>query len=895
MRRSFLGFLRTTIGRTTTALVTALALTGTTTAHAADAPTVAPLPDRIIDVVQVTWTGARAPKATAQSVADVITSDTIARWKKISNGRIVFTFGRILDTVQTRVQMPCDAAGSIDYMNAVQTAAYQRAGITKWDSRYVIIVAPNPTPDCVWDGRGVVNPPAATSGQLILNNTDDRTVIAHELGHNLGFGHSNYEKCADGRADGPWEDCTAVEYGSATDLMSNNDRSSSLNAYHQWRVGWIADSDVAIGNKSMSVTLNPVDTNTGTRAIFIRDNTATYWVEYRTADPENGIDAGLVIYRSDPPPGSSVDSPIASDKSDPTNSNVTTDVWMISLGNYRYVAAPATGSPSLKSGTLFTTAFGGASLIAEQNANGSATVTISRNTTRTTPTTPRISDPATWTTPVTEVLRDGLDDSGIRIEKFEARVSSGGTTKIVDVVPAATTSWERTYLNPLLPPRNVLVKDLPEGNYDLQLRSVDALGTRSEWSPTQSVVIDLGAPRITPAFRATAASAGTQLEWIGATDAGSGVCRAQLLNADGFAVRSWSATSGGTPTFPAPQTPLNEQALVYDCKGNGVLGDISIASQQLKTNGFTRTGSWKVRSSGEAVCIGACSATLNTAGNATTSFMVRSSGAITVVQDGKPVKTLKATTRAAARTIFTTTGEHKVQLRGSNITLLPAIQVRSTWMQSGTRSLAELADDASLADSTQQQLAQLGFSQLDFIDSMTVRPLNGGTSTEQGTLDLCGTDYASEKLRADRRQVFVSTSDKRVAFLSTETVRYQSAAAVQQAVKELDDHVSKCKADGYVLTSANEKQPHEFLPLPTLPTGLVAQQDRRIYLVNIGESSTATTLLAAYQFRGDTLNALYVVLEGKNSIDADAQRRWLDVAAILAQRLTTATAKLTTA
>ena len=131
-----------------------------------------------------------------------------------------------------------------------------------------------------------------------------------------------------------WANCNAIEYGGAVDVMSNVDVKGPLSTYHQWRMGIIADTDVKQVWKTETVDLKYTNAATGTRAIFVRDGKQTYWMEYRKA--ADGYTPGLAIYRTDPPPASSVVSPNVSDGVDAPNDAVTSDVWLINLDSFRY-------------------------------------------------------------------------------------------------------------------------------------------------------------------------------------------------------------------------------------------------------------------------------------------------------------------------------------------------------------------------------------------------------------------------------------------------------------------------------------------------------------------------------------------------------------------------------
>ena len=191
--------------------------------------------------------------------------------------------------------------------------------------------------------------------------------------------------------------------------------------------------------------------------------------------------------------------------------------------------------------------------------------------------------------------------------------------------------------------------------------------------------------------------------------------------------------------------------------------------------------------------------------------------------------------------------------------------------------------DPSLVESKQVALAKLGFRADDFSQEWTVLPMANGTTLLDPSLDLCSGKFDSEKDRVERRQVMATKVGSTFTFLSTEVVKYSSAAAASAAQKELVKVLAQCQIDKGYKDSTDSLVPYDFKKLPAVPVGVVSEGNRVFVHAVIDSGVRARTLLGFYQFNGDTFTGLYVMnAEGFS----DAQiAKWLKVAATMGQRL----------
>jgi hypothetical protein len=193
-------------------------------------------------------------------------ASTDALYEQQSAGATRFV-GRLRDDgdVTGPLQIPV-AVAECDYY-AIATAADAAARSAGWEPsayNHILYALPD-NASCDWAGLGQM-----PGRRIWINGALATSVVAHELGHNLGAHHANTYRCTDGGAAVTLSGtCTSSEYGDPFDVMGLN--GVLMSSWHRAQVGQLPAAQQVTAYHSQTVTLVSADdfTSSGPRMLMI--------------------------------------------------------------------------------------------------------------------------------------------------------------------------------------------------------------------------------------------------------------------------------------------------------------------------------------------------------------------------------------------------------------------------------------------------------------------------------------------------------------------------------------------------------------------------------------------------------------------------------------------------
>ena len=268
------------------------------------APVAEPTPSNGVTVVRVVPAGGVEDGTSVESLVAAIDGPVARFWAGQTGGALRF---RVTSAHPAWVT----TTAGCDDPSALWAQAAAAAGFQPGPGRHLVVYVssrPADLPGCA-AALGQVGTGPGAGGRVYVRSVLP-ALIAHELGHNMGLGHSSARQC-----DGTVETgtCRTAGYRDYYDVMGASwEQLGSLNAAQADRLGLLPAVDqrtLAVGDPATTVPLAPLSAAGGTRALRLTAaDGAVYWLEYRAAAGQDGwlagatnrfrLDTGVLLHRA---------------------------------------------------------------------------------------------------------------------------------------------------------------------------------------------------------------------------------------------------------------------------------------------------------------------------------------------------------------------------------------------------------------------------------------------------------------------------------------------------------------------------------------------------------------------------------------------------------------------